>query len=244
MPRDDFSQIVKDQLAKRTGYKCSCPVCRKTTIGPQQGSDGSVNVGEAAHICAAAPGGKRYDKNMTSEERKSYDNGIWLCRNHAALIDRDEKYFTIEMLRKWKEDAERKAGEELIGIDEIKHCKFRVNLFYRDLEECLKGIEFLKEYPGMINGVSSFPIQSNWEEHIESISDLIGSELSTNLYNIIREIASFREEIEKIHEICNGKIMANNDTLMFNRRKRLFLERTDEWITKDFMDALKLFVEG
>ena len=33
---------------------------------------------------------------------------------HAALIDRDEKYFTVEMLKKWKEDAEREAGNRLI----------------------------------------------------------------------------------------------------------------------------------
>lgn len=41
-----------------------------------------------------------------------------------ALIDRDEKYFTVEMLKKWKEDAEREAGNRLIGQETIKKCKF------------------------------------------------------------------------------------------------------------------------
>ena len=30
-----------------------------------------INIGVAAHICAAAPGGPRYDSAMTEEERKS-----------------------------------------------------------------------------------------------------------------------------------------------------------------------------
>jgi hypothetical protein len=36
-------------------------------------------VGEAAHISAAAPGGKRYDSSLTPEERRAPSNGIWLC---------------------------------------------------------------------------------------------------------------------------------------------------------------------
>lgn len=49
----------------------------------------------------------------------SADNGIWMCRTHAALIDRDEKYFTVEMFKKWKEDVEREAGNRLIGQETI-----------------------------------------------------------------------------------------------------------------------------
>ena len=105
--RDNFSEATKKLLADRAGRKCSNPYCRRTTIGPQLGDKGTVNIGEAAHIYAASPGGKRYKEDMTSEQRSSYENGIWMCRTHAALIDRDEKYFTVEMLKSWKEDAEK-----------------------------------------------------------------------------------------------------------------------------------------
>lgn len=76
--RDDFSWKTKEELAKRVAYKCSNPQCRKPTIGANESSNGIVSVGEAAHICAASQGGKRYDANMTPEERTSTDNGIWL----------------------------------------------------------------------------------------------------------------------------------------------------------------------
>ncbi len=128
MARDDFTESTKKLLVERVGYICSNPFCRRVTVGPQIGGEKTVNIGEAAHICAASPGGKRYDPEMTSDKRKSVDNGIWMCRTcrtHAALIDRDEKYFTVEMLKKWKEDAEREAGNRLIGQETIKKCKFK-----------------------------------------------------------------------------------------------------------------------
>ena len=71
--RDNFSEATKKLLADRAGRKCSNPYCRRTTIGPQLGDKGTVNIGEAAHIYAASPGGKRYKEDMTSEQRSSYE---------------------------------------------------------------------------------------------------------------------------------------------------------------------------
>jgi hypothetical protein len=71
--------------------------------------DKSVNVGEAAHITAAAPGGKRYDASLTPQDRRAPGNGIWLCELCAKLIDTDEARFTVDVLRKWKKDAEERA---------------------------------------------------------------------------------------------------------------------------------------
>lgn len=72
-----------------------------------------VNVGEAAHITAAAPGGKRHDPSLTQEERRAASNGIWLCELCAKLIDTDEERFTVEHLRRWKHDAEARALRDI-----------------------------------------------------------------------------------------------------------------------------------
>lgn len=113
--RDEFSVKTKEKLAKRVAYRCSNPQCRKPTIGPKDESDGTISIGEAAHIRAASPGGKRYDSNMSSEERSSYQNGIWLCRNCAAMIDRDEIHYTVELLCMWKQLAELEASNNIKG---------------------------------------------------------------------------------------------------------------------------------
>lgn len=109
MSRDNFSNITKEQLAKRVGYRCSFPECGAPTFGPSdEGNFRTTNVGTACHIAAASkgPSARRYVKSMTSAERKHIDNGIWMCRTHGKLIDDDETRFTIEILNKWKEIAE------------------------------------------------------------------------------------------------------------------------------------------
>ena len=68
--RDDFTQSVKEQLAKRVGFQCSNPVCRQKTSGPQSQDSGVVNIGVAAHITAASPGGPRFNSELTPEARK------------------------------------------------------------------------------------------------------------------------------------------------------------------------------
>jgi hypothetical protein len=67
----------------------------------------------AAHITAASPGGPRYDRSLTPEERKAIANGIWLCQSCAKLVDNDEARYTKELLVRWKQDAEEKALKEI-----------------------------------------------------------------------------------------------------------------------------------
>jgi hypothetical protein len=43
---------------------------------------------------------------MTPEERKSIANAIWLCSDHADLIDQDEVTYTVEVLRTMKREHE------------------------------------------------------------------------------------------------------------------------------------------
>jgi hypothetical protein len=112
MPRDDFPQWVKDALDARAGHCCSFPGCGISTSGPSSESESAVaNTGTAAHISGAAPGkgSRRYDASLTSEERKSIENGIWCCRLHGTLIDTDEVTYTIAMLKQWRAIAETTA---------------------------------------------------------------------------------------------------------------------------------------
>jgi hypothetical protein len=103
---DDFSTLVKKALADRVGHLCSKPDCRALTTGPQDDPGKAVNLGVAAHITAASPGGPRYDPDLLPEERSSPSNGIWLCQNCAKLVDNDVPRFPVSLLRQWKTQAE------------------------------------------------------------------------------------------------------------------------------------------
>ncbi len=105
-PRDDFSSKTKEILAKRVGFRCSNPNCRKLTCAANENPEKVTSIGVAAHIAAAAKGGPRYDECMTPDERKSLSNGIWLCQSCSKLIDVDETRYPAEVLMKWKSIAE------------------------------------------------------------------------------------------------------------------------------------------
>ncbi len=120
--RDNFTPKTISVLRERVAHKCSDPDCRIVTSGPSTDKDKVNRIGEAAHICAAAKGGPRYDKKMTSDQRKSIENGIWLCSNCADKIDKDWKRYSVELLHQWKMSAEELAlkemGKKLPTIDE------------------------------------------------------------------------------------------------------------------------------
>lgn len=124
--RDDFNSQTKETLALRVSYMCSNPECAKMTAGPHENKNKHSLVGVAAHIKAAAPGGKRYDPTMTHEERSDISNGIWLCQSCSKLIDSDEIKYTVELLHEWKRLAEKRAEKGISSQGEIDTDIFEI----------------------------------------------------------------------------------------------------------------------
>lgn len=131
--RDDFTKPTIDILAKRVGYLCSNPACRKHTVGPNEQDDKATLIGIAAHIKAASPRGPRYDFSMTETERKNINNGIWLCANCAMLIDKDKTAFPIELLISWKESSENEMKDKILGKFEDRQSEIKNPFIEADL---------------------------------------------------------------------------------------------------------------
>jgi hypothetical protein len=113
--RDNFTAKTRRNLGERVGYRCSCPTCRRLTIGPTKDISAPLLVAEAAHITAAAERGPRFDDRLTPEERSAVANGIWLCATCHTMVDKDRTHFSDDLLRKWKADAEDLARREVEG---------------------------------------------------------------------------------------------------------------------------------
>jgi hypothetical protein len=113
--RDDFLKQTITEIAKGVGYRCSNPECARPTVAANAEQTGVVTIGVAAHICAASPGGARYNSAQTREIRRSKENGIWLCQNCGRLIDADPGKFTVELLTGWKRSAQERALRELVA---------------------------------------------------------------------------------------------------------------------------------
>lgn len=203
--RDDFSSATKELLANRVGRKCSNPSCRKLTCGANIAPDKITNIGVASHICAAAKGGPRYDESMTAEERKSFDNGIWLCQSCSKLIDTDTARYTKEVLLRWKKVAEELAILEVEMVSPTQSfeedkdlIKFFVQCFDRPafqddisqegrMEDFDKAIEdtlvalntgVLRTRDGTIlkRAEGKSAVQNpSWREKLDTIADMLNS---------------------------------------------------------------------
>ena len=112
MPRDKFSRPTIDIFAKRVGYLCSNPQCRKPTVGPHLNPMKAIIIGVASHITAAAPGGPRFDPGLGELDRSSIENSIWLCSNCSTLIDKTPESFPVELFGSGSKPLKLKAGDK------------------------------------------------------------------------------------------------------------------------------------
>lgn len=122
MNRDDFSPNTKELLAKKSGYICAYPNCRRMTVaGSDDRASGLTMTGIAAHITAASEKGPRYQKSMSPKERAGESNGIWTCQIHGKFIDDNPSECSVEELRRWKLQHEKwvfdrvESGKELFN---------------------------------------------------------------------------------------------------------------------------------
>jgi hypothetical protein len=157
MRRDDFTQPTIQLLAKRVGHRCSNPGCRKPTSGP--GGESAVNLGVAAHITAAAPGGTRYDAALSPAERADFENGIWLCQQCSRLVDADDSTHEVTTLTDWKTFAEAAAFLELRGYDVVRARNFadlerKMPELIAEMRADLREQRFTREFVVLSNGWS------------------------------------------------------------------------------------------
>lgn len=139
--RDDFQPNIVRDLANRVGNRCSNPDCSRQTSGPTSSQRGSVSIGVAAHITAAAAGGPRYDPTLTQQQRTAIENGVWLCQTCSRLIDRDVDKYTKELLLDWRAGAERRA-KMLLETPELPAGKSEPRLYLPETDPSVSWLAF------------------------------------------------------------------------------------------------------
>ena len=143
--RDDFKKADVNELARQSGYQCSNPSCRRLTIGPD-GGGGSASIGVAAHVCAAAAGGPRFNADMAPEERSSIENGIWLCQTCSRLVDADVPSHPVDTLHEWKKLSEIQAYLALRNLEVVRARSY--NELERKMPELIAEMrEDLNKHP-------------------------------------------------------------------------------------------------
>lgn len=184
--RDNFTVATKNLLRDRVGNRCSNPHCKRLTSGPAIDTEHAINMGTASHICAAAKGGPRYNEDMTPEERKSSENGIWLCNFCADLVDKDPNRYTVSLLNQWKEEAEKNAEYQIHGMRDIHTDNSQyVNYFcdtlflhkkYKDSRVNLRNLFVMPSYREITDGedaANRTDLYTRIQSFIRSQSDIL-----------------------------------------------------------------------
>jgi len=150
--RDNFTDKTISILRRRVGNMCSNPTCYKHTVEAHSTNvEKVIDTGIAAHICAAAINGPRYDESMTTDARKHISNAIWLCAHCSIKIDREPSAYPIALLKKWKEIAENRislnSNQRLLTEQE---AEYKVNQsFLQSL-----GLSIPEKFNTSLSGIS------------------------------------------------------------------------------------------
>jgi len=112
-----FDAETKKKIGARAGWRCSFPDCGRVTVGPGANPDEFAQSGTAAHIYSKSENGPRGTGGLSAAERKSVDNGIWLCAHHGQVVDnnRGDKY-PAALLRSYKLQHEAQIAAEHEGL--------------------------------------------------------------------------------------------------------------------------------
>lgn len=92
--------------------RAMCSYCRCELILEATDADRVSLIGEMAHIVGHSNQGPRPDGAFPSEQRNKYENLILLCPSHHAMVDKQDSTYTVEGLRKIKDDHERWVSDQ------------------------------------------------------------------------------------------------------------------------------------
>ncbi|WP_127127938.1 ATP-binding protein [Pseudoflavitalea rhizosphaerae] len=119
------SNTIK-KLLLRSGNRCAFPSCQEVIF-----TDNDELVAECCHIEAALPGGERFNPAHTNEERRSYENLLFLCHKHH--VETNNEVYTVEILKEIKHKHESSFQENAVTVND-KHVD-QVQHFFEELEK-------------------------------------------------------------------------------------------------------------
>lgn len=106
------SETVIKRLFALSGNLCVFPECKHRLVKDE------TLLGEICHIEAANPKGARYNPTQTDDERVSFENLMLLCGIHHKIVDSGADTYTVEKLKRMKQDHETKNKQNPYDVDD------------------------------------------------------------------------------------------------------------------------------
>jgi hypothetical protein len=154
------------ELYLKSGNRCAFPGCKKSLFNIK-----GFFVGQICHIEAAEPGGERFNKKQTNEQRRAPSNLVLMCYEHHVETNDVDK-FPVEAMVRIKTEHEKKfsdvVGTMLMTVtDHTTLTTARVPQNLNKINESLKwglsdeeSAESLAELAKLIDKIRQVPLPS------------------------------------------------------------------------------------
>ncbi|RSN83360.1 hypothetical protein EA770_07135 [Acinetobacter baumannii] len=227
---NNFTERTIILLRSRAANTCSNPTCKKLTTSAQiMDISKLMNIGVAAHICAASPNGPRFDKLMDSKSVSSIENAIWLCGPCSQIIDREPKLYPVEVLKQWKKEAETRITSNLnkpflteneteslvakrmlqaIGLDIPDRLQLSIKDIANSLSNTVQTLDPRVNVDlSLVNGQPKYNISVNENSEVPIkwyIKPKNISEFGQHLKNLVEHGVDFKSEIDSLKTNSEG----------------------------------------
>lgn len=154
--RDNFSEKVRLQLRDRVALFCFKPDCRVLTVGASEEAGKVARIGIAAHITAAAPGGLRYDENLTPQQPQnvSFKNGLAvsyskLGETYTSLGYLDKALVFYQQYEQLRQQLHNQQPQNVTFKNGLAIAYFKLGVFYYrendQYQDLVKATSYLKQ---------------------------------------------------------------------------------------------------
>lgn len=152
-------------LYVRSGNECAFPGCEHPIF-----NDDGLYIAQLCHITAANEGGERFDKNQTDDERRAFENLLFMCHRHHKETDDVNKY-PVEKLKEIKGNHESnftEKGKEA-SKEMIRQIQNEANYFWKKQKAKTFDLADLKINRDFDKGL--LDLLSELEGHIKTIEN-------------------------------------------------------------------------
>lgn len=196
-----------------SGNQCSFPNCTHPILNEKH-----KLVAQLCHIEAAEKGGERFNENSNDEERRGYDNLLFLCYRHHVETD-DTFEYTVPIMKEMKSNHEaRFMGKEISISDEVMYA------MNDDIIAYWKSVEYSHKYDNTLPEDIKFNIDfdaslqdliKNYYKLIKFVTDAFDrlkysdEQLSDDLYELFKRLNIEIEPLNKLSYVDNPFIDRN-----------------------------------
>lgn len=183
------AETIRLLLAK-SGNQCGFDSCTEVIF-----NDSNQLIAECCHIEAALPEGERFNPNQTNEERRSFDNLIFLCHKHHKETDNTNIY-TVPVLKELKSRHHKKFSEReiIVNPSNIDTIMDKFNEIVHNITETLNTVKRIEITQNELLDKLDEKITSDF--HL-SINEFYDPPVTINFVGREEEISKLESNFEK-----------------------------------------------